>query len=80
MVARLVVKFVGSGRSLHLAGHAGDTSRDRTLTLREHYWSNREYRDIGALEVAAECAWRAVCLDPAKIRTVCRCGYVNTGS
>ena len=50
------------------------------LYLREHYWSNRAYKDIGALEAAAECAWRAVCLDPDKIKTVCRCGYADTGS
>lgn len=50
------------------------------LYLREHHWSNRVYTDIGALEAAAESAWRAVCLDPDKIKTVCRCTYADTGS
>ncbi len=50
------------------------------LYLREHHGSNRVYRDIGALEAAAESAWRVVCLDPDKIKTVCRCSYANTGS
>jgi hypothetical protein len=35
---------------------------------------------IAAQVLLAECAWRAVCLDPDKVKTVCRCGYANTGS
>jgi hypothetical protein len=40
------------------------------LYRRGHHGSNRAYKDIGALEAAAECAWRAVCLNPDKITTV----------
>src|SRR5262249_32776523 len=50
------------------------------LYLRGHHWSNRVYKGIGALEAAAECAWRVVCLDPDKSKTVCRCGYAVAGS
>jgi transposase len=49
------------------------------LYLRQHYWSNRVYPDIGALEEAAVSGWRAVCLHPDKIKTICRCDYL-TGS
>jgi transposase len=50
------------------------------LYLRQRHWSNRVYKDIGAPEGAAACAWRAVCLGPDKIKTVCRCRYADTGS
>lgn len=50
------------------------------LYLREHHWSNRGYDDVEALEGAAVCGWRAVCLRPEKIKTVCRCEYADTGS
>lgn len=49
------------------------------LYLRQHYWSNRVYPDIEALEEAAVSGWRAVCLSPDKIKSVCRCGYLPTG-
>ena len=49
------------------------------LYLREHHWSNRVYEGVGAWETAAESAWRAVCLDPNKIMTVCRCTYADNG-
>lgn len=46
--------------------------------LREHHWSNRTYADIGALEAAAVDGWRAVCLTPDKVRTICRCDYAGS--
>ena len=46
------------------------------LYLREHHWSNRTYKDIDALEDAANDGWRAVCLHPEKIKTICRCEYI----
>jgi transposase len=50
------------------------------LYLRSHYWSNRVYEDIGALEEAAVAGWRAVCLAQDKVQSVCRCEYLPTGS
>jgi transposase len=44
--------------------------------LREHHWSNREYRSVQELEDAAIAGWRAVCLRGELIRTVCRCEYL----
>jgi hypothetical protein len=35
------------------------------------------YRDYEALRDAAVVAWRAVCLDPEKIRTICAAPYLN---
>ena len=37
--------------------------------LRSHHWSHRVYQDYEALRDAAAESWRAVCLDPEKIRT-----------
>ncbi len=50
------------------------------LYLRQHHWSNRTYADLAALEEAAVAGWRAVCLTPDKVRTICRCEYAGTGS
>ena len=50
------------------------------LYLRQHHWSNRVYANIGAVEDAAEEGWRAVCLKPERIKTVCQCEYLDTGS
>jgi transposase len=50
------------------------------LYLRSHYWSNRVYADLGALEEAAVTGWRAVCLTPDRIKSVCRCEYLPDGS
>jgi hypothetical protein len=47
------------------------------LYLRERHWSNRVYRDADALEEAAVAGWRAVCLNPDRIKTVCRCDYAD---
>ena len=43
--------------------------------LRSHYWSNRKYADLAALEAAAIHAWREACLDLDTIRSVCRATY-----
>jgi hypothetical protein len=43
---------------------------------REHYWANRQYADYAALEAAARDGWRAVCLDPAKVKTICAAPYL----
>jgi transposase len=45
--------------------------------LRSHHWSHRVYPDYEALRDAAAEAWRAVCLDPEKIRTICAAPYLN---
>ena len=45
--------------------------------LRSHYWSLRVYRDYGALEEAAMAAWRAVCLEPGSVRSICAAPYVS---
>lgn len=50
------------------------------LYLRSHYWSDRVYPDIDALEEAAVSGWRAVCLQPSRVKTICRCEYLTTGS
>ena len=39
--------------------------------LRAHHWSNRVYADYDALLEAATEAWRKVCLDPEKVRSIC---------
>ena len=50
------------------------------LSLRQHHGSNRTYKDIDALEDAAVAGWRAVCLSPEKINTICRCEYAQRGT
>ena len=44
---------------------------------REHHGANREYADYAALEPAARDGWRAVCLDPEKVKTVCAAPYLD---
>jgi transposase len=46
--------------------------------LRSHHWSNRKYDTVDDLFDAAETAWRAACLDPAVIQTVCHAPYAET--
>jgi transposase len=46
--------------------------------LRSHHWSNRFYQDYHALFDAAVEAWRKVCLDADRIKTVCAAPYLNT--
>jgi transposase len=48
--------------------------------LRQRHWSNRVYAGIGELEEAATEGWRAVCLSPELVQSVCRCDYAQTGS
>jgi hypothetical protein len=50
------------------------------LDPRGHYWSNRVYPDIEAVEEAAVSGWRAVCLHPDRIKSICRCEYLPPGS
>jgi hypothetical protein len=50
------------------------------LYLRQHHWSNRVYPGIEALEEAAVSGWRAVCLRPDKVKSICRCEYLAPGS
>ncbi len=50
------------------------------LDLRMHHWSNRVYDVEDAVAAMAMAGWRAVCLDPARVRSVCRCEYLGTGS
>ena len=45
--------------------------------LRSHHWSHRVYPDYEALRDAAAESWRAVGLDPEKIRTICAAPYLN---
>jgi transposase len=45
--------------------------------LRSHHWSHRVYLDYEALRDAAAVAWRAVCLDPEKIQTICAAPYLS---
>lgn len=46
--------------------------------LRSHHWSNRKYETVDDLFDAAVTAWRATCLDPTIIRTVCHAPYAET--
>jgi transposase len=46
--------------------------------LRSHHWSNRAYADYAELHQAALEAWRAVCLDAAKIKSVCAAPYLQS--
>lgn len=48
--------------------------------LRSHYLSNRTYANLDAVESATAAAWRATCLGPERIQTVCACPYLKTGS
>ena len=43
--------------------------------LRSHYLSNRAYADYGALFEAVGAAWRS--LTPERLRSVCRCPYLE---
>lgn len=45
--------------------------------LRSHFWSLRVDRDYEALKDAAVIAWRAVCLVPELVRSVCAAPYVH---
>jgi transposase len=45
--------------------------------LRAHYWSNGVYPDYDALLEAATEAWRKVCLDQEKVRSICAAPYLE---
>jgi transposase len=45
--------------------------------LKSHHWSNRAYPDYDALFDAAEKGWRAVCLQPNQVQTICAAPYNN---
>jgi transposase len=45
--------------------------------LRPHHWSHRVYADYEAVRDAAAESWRAVCLDPEKIRSICAAPYLS---
>jgi transposase len=45
--------------------------------LRAHHWSHRVYPDYEAVRDAAAESWRAVCLDPEKIRSICAAPYLS---
>jgi len=46
--------------------------------LRQHYWSNRVYKNYDELRLAAVDAWQRVCLDQKTIKSVCRAAYVES--
>src|SRR3954451_7136705 len=48
--------------------------------LRSHYWSHGVYADYKALLRAATKAWRKVCLDPEKVRSICAAPYLERRS
>ena len=48
--------------------------------IRSHHWSNRVYENYAALLDAATEAWRAVCLVPAHIVSVCNYPYLRIGT
>jgi transposase len=45
--------------------------------LRQHYWSNRVYDDYDHLRQAANEAWKRVCLEPKKVKSICRANYLK---
>ena len=45
--------------------------------LRSHHWSNRSYADLAAVRQAAAQGWRAVCLDPSQVRSICAAPYLR---
>ena len=46
--------------------------------LRQHYWSNRIYEGYDHLRQAANDAWQKVCLNPFKIKSICRTKYIES--
>ena len=45
--------------------------------LRQHHWANRVYEGYDHLRQAANEAWQKVCLNPGKIKSICRANYVE---
>jgi putative transposase len=50
------------------------------LYVRQYHRSNRVYPDVEARGEAAVSGWRAVCLRPEMVKTICRCEHVAPGS
>jgi len=46
--------------------------------LRQHYWANRIYEGYDHLRQAANDAWQKVCLNPYKIKSICRTKYIES--
>ena len=46
--------------------------------LRQHHWSNRIYQGYDHLRHAANEAWHKVCLNPTKIKSICRAKYIES--
>ena len=46
--------------------------------LRQHYWSNRVYKNYDHLRQAAREAWQKVCLNPKKVKSICRAMYIES--
>ena len=45
--------------------------------LRSHYWSNRAHQDDDELRASACDAWHDTCPNPARVKSVRRCGYLH---
>ncbi|MDB4947800.1 MAG: family transposase [Gemmatimonadetes bacterium] len=67
---------------LHLPPYSPELNPIENLWhyLRSHHGSNRLYTDYTALLDAATDAWKKVCLDPARIRSVCAKPYLMLGT
>ena len=50
------------------------------LYLRQHDWPGRVHPTLADLEAAAASGWRATGLSAERIKTVCRCDYLEPGT
>ena len=77
-----VLKIPANVTLIHLPPKSPELNPAENLWhyLRSHYWSNRLYKTWDELKAAAVDAWRAVCLVPSLIRTVCTYTAVCTKS
>jgi hypothetical protein len=49
------------------------------VDMRQHYWPNhRIYEDYDALRMAAIDTRQKTCLDPKKVKSICRTKYVES--
>lgn len=64
---------------LHLPPYSPELNPMENLWhfLRSHHWSNRVYENYAALLDAATAAWRAVCLAPERISSICNYPYLR---
>lgn len=46
--------------------------------FRLHHWSNRIYDGYDHLREAACMAWQKVCLNPSKVKSICRAKYIES--